>query len=202
MKQYKITKSDTLSPEEKKEIIRAKVLDISREIFARQGFQKMSIDKIAQISGMELSEITKVYPTINHIYYDVFIEETRIFYDEMYMIVQEEDHWLEMLRKGLNFAVTYLHQKSLARNIIFPFGKDIPINEKEYLIFRRRAGTYELPVKQHMENIFDRELFPGHATMFVEIIFDFLRGLVIKINEGYELEALKKEIEFFLNLIM
>ncbi len=68
--------------------------------------------------------------------------------------------------------------------------------------YTRKAKTYELPVKQYLEQVFDKELFPGHSSLFVEVIFDFLRGLMAKIDEGQELKVLISEIDYFLNLIM
>lgn len=198
----KIIKYEKLSSEEKKEIIISKVLDIAREIFATKGFKAFSINEVVKISGLKVEEIKEFFPDDQNIYWKVFTEEARIFYDQLFVEIQNQQGWLSTLKTLFYFSASYMYQKPLARKIIFPYGIDIPFTQSIYKEYVRKAKTYELPVKQYIENIIDKELFPGHSSVFVEIIFDFLKGLISKLDEGYDISVLQKEIDYFLNLIM
>jgi hypothetical protein len=202
LQKFKVTKISQLSPSEKKELISAKVLDISREIFATRGFKAYSIAAVSELSGIDANEIRKIFPDEQSVYWKVFSEEARLFYDQLFLEIQGQENWLATLRAMLYFSIRYMYQKPVARKIIFPFGIDAPFLEINMQQYTKKAKTYELPVKQYLDQVFDRELFPGHSSLFVEVIFDFLRGLMTKIDEGQELKVVISEIDYFLNLIM
>ncbi|RMD46557.1 MAG: TetR/AcrR family transcriptional regulator [Aquificota bacterium] len=202
LQNFKVTKISKLSHDEKKELIEAKVLDISREIFATRGFKSFSLEGLASLSGLSLKDITYIFPDEKSVYWKVFSEEARLFYDQLFLEIQGRENWMDTLKSMFYFSIRYMYQRPLARKIIFPFGIDSPVMGIKQSQFNKKAKTYELPVKQYLEQLFDRELFPGHSSLFVEVIFDFLRGIMAKLDEGQEIDVLLKETDYFLNLVM
>lgn len=198
----KLSPIGKLSESEKQEVLRARVMDIAREIFATKGFHWVTFEKLEVATGIGTKEIRNMFRSVEELYWEVYGEEMHLFYGQLFLEIQGKETWLETLRTMFYFTLQYFFQKSLARKIVFPFGVSIPIHEDTFAAFRKRARTYELPVKQYLENIFDQQLFPGHSAVFIDIIFDFLGGLMVKMDEGADFDSLKKEVDFFLNLIM
>lgn len=143
--------------EKKKQIKEAAI-----KVFAHYGFNKTSMDDIANAVGMKKNSLYYYFPNKESLFDAVFTEEVNKFYGEFEKFVKSDFETIEKITKAANYAVNKIRTKSNLYSVSVQAGMELTkIIDSSYQDFYNKiVGLY---AEMFQEGI-DKGTFKKHNT--------------------------------------
>lgn len=174
-----------------------KIIEAARKLFSEKGFEGVSMEDIAQASGVRKSLIYYYFPSKEVLFEEVWIKVIDELENEVFSDVENEGSIVKIIKKVIKRYVEFVMNKEELSKLIARERLNVLENQNNLSNARRR---YEIFL-QRFERFFEKgkdenvlnDLEPSTATEIVSSVDAIPRRGLLKSVEDFLLRVILKE---------
>ncbi|RMF09275.1 MAG: TetR/AcrR family transcriptional regulator [Candidatus Neomarinimicrobiota bacterium] len=173
------------------------ILEAAKYLFARKGYQETSLNDIADQAELGKATIYYYFKCKDDIYKEIYLSYARSYYQALTdQVLQAES--LEALVSALVVGHVQLGlQDRDFFNLLFPLGKNAPVEILRNPEVVQETESYRLPIQSRIQQLFRQVHTTVDPEVFQQMVWSYLTGLAVKIIRGADWAQLEPEIHLF-----
>jgi len=179
----------------------AEILEAARKVFARKGFEKATMDEIAEAAGVAKGTVYLYFESKRDVYLEALRRGFAGLTDEMMRNMEAAPTAAEKIRAFVNTRVRYAEQnRDFVAIYHAEFGnmRAACLSKEFRTLYLRQAKALEAVLRQAAEL---GQIRPVRADAVGFIVYEMTRGLVTQRLLGYSNGTVEQDIDVLVDLL-